>query len=160
MAQVNTKIVAKNTGYLYLRMILVMGVSLFTSRVILRTLGFEDFGIYNVIGSVVVFLSFFQAALRNATFRYLTYNLGEGNTERLKRVYSMAINTHLLLAIILLFVMEIGGIWFLNNKLNIAEEYISSVHQVQKIGDSSRVISLTMERFRESRAKMEAEEHD
>ena len=130
MAQVNTKVVAKNTGYLYLRMILVMGVSLFTSRVILRTLGFEDFGIYNVIGSVVVFLSFFQAALRNATFRYLTYNLGEGNTERLKRVYSMAINTHLLLAIILLFVMEIGGIWFLNNKLNIAEDRMQAANWV------------------------------
>ena len=122
MAESNSKSIAKNTGYLYLRMILVMGVSLFTSRVILSTLGFEDFGIYNVVGSVVVFLSFLQAALRNATFRYLTFEMGTNNIWHLAKTYSMTINAHALLAVTLLVVMEIGGEWFLNNKLNIAED--------------------------------------
>lgn len=130
MTESSTKTVAKNTGYLYLRMILVMGVSLFTSRVILRTLGFEDFGIYNVVGSVVVFLSFLQAALRNASFRYLTYELGTGNEVSMRRVYSMAINSHALLALILLVIMEVGGVWFLNNKLNIAGDRLIAANWV------------------------------
>ena len=77
--------IAKNTGFLYLRMIVVMLVSLYTSRIILRTLGFDDFGIYNVVGSVVTFLSFFQAALRNATFRYLTFEMGAGNIDKISK---------------------------------------------------------------------------
>lgn len=114
--------IAKNTGFLYLRMIVVMLVSLYTSRIILRTLGFEDFGIYNVVGSVVTFLSFFQAALRNATFRYLTFEMGAGNIDKISKVFSMSINTHLILAIILFVLMEIGGVWLINNKLVITED--------------------------------------
>jgi len=106
---------------MFLRMILVMGVSLFTSRVILKTLGVEDFGIYNVVGSVVVFFSFLQAALKNATYRYLAFELGTGNIEKLRIVYSMAIHSHIVLAIFLLILLEIGGVWFLNSKLNIPE---------------------------------------
>ena len=102
MSDQNSQRVAKNTLYLFLRMILVMGVSLFTSRVVLKTLVFEDFGIYNVVGSVVVFFSFLQAALRNATYRYLAFELGTGDRKKLTIVYSMAINSHLLLALLLL----------------------------------------------------------
>lgn len=119
MAEHNVKQLAKNTGYLYLRMILVMFISLFTSRVILQTLGFVDFGIYNVVGSVVVFLSFFQAALRNATSRYLTYDIGIGDIENIHRTFSMAVNAHIVLAVLMLVLLEIGGVWFVNNKLNV-----------------------------------------
>lgn len=122
--------IAKNTIYLYLRMFLVMGVSLYTSRVILRVLGFEDFGIYNVVGSVVVFMSFLQAALRNATFRYITYELGKGDLQRLKETYSMAINCHIVLAITLFVIMEIGGVWFLNSKLNISPDRLTAANGV------------------------------
>ena len=122
--------IAKNTIYLYLRMFLVMGVSLYTSRVILRVLGFEDFGIYNVVGSVVVFMSFLQAALRNATFRYITYELGKGDLQKLQETYSMAINCHILLAIVLFVIMEIGGVWFLNSKLNIASDRLIAANWV------------------------------
>lgn len=115
----NTQQLVKNTGFLYLRMILVMIVSLFTSRIVLRTLGFEDFGLYNVVGSVVVFLSFLQAALRNATSRYLTYDIGKGNIENITKTFSMSINAHILLAVVMLLLLEIGGIWFINNKLNV-----------------------------------------
>lgn len=121
MSEQNSQRVAKNTLYLFLRMILVMGVQLFTSRIILQTLGFEDFGIYNVVGSVVVFFSFLQAALRNATYRYLAFELGTGNNDRLRKIYSMAINSHLLLALIFFVLLEAGGVWFLNAKLNIPE---------------------------------------
>ena len=122
MSDNKSKQVAKNTIYLYIRMILVMAVSLYTSRVVLQVLGIEDFGIYNVVGSVVVFLSFLQAALRNATFRYFTYDLGAGNTDSLGKTYSMAINTHMLMALVLFLLMEIGGIWFINCKMNVVPE--------------------------------------
>lgn len=122
MAEHNVRQLAKNTGYLYLRMIFVMLISLFTSRIILQTLGFVDFGIYNVVGSVVVFLSFLQAALRNATSRYLTYDIGIGNVENIHRTFSMAVNVHIVLAILMFALLEIGGVWFINNKLNVAAD--------------------------------------
>ena len=119
MLENSSQRVARNTLFLFLRMILVMGVSLFTSRIVLQTLGVEDFGIYNVVGSVVVFFSFLQAALKNATYRYLAYELGAGNNTNLCKVYTMAINSHIILAVILLILLEGGGVWFLNAKLNI-----------------------------------------
>lgn len=98
---------------------LVMCISFYTSRIVLDTLGVEDFGIYNIVGSVVVFLSFFKNALNNATYRYLTYELGTGNKETLRRTFAMAINTHVILAILLFVILELVGVWFLNHHLNI-----------------------------------------
>lgn len=128
MAEHNVKQLAKNTGYLYLRMILVMFISLFTSRVILQTLGFADFGIYNVVGSVVVFLSFFQAALRNATSRYLTYDIGIGDIENIHRTFSMAVNAHIVLAVLMFALLEVGGVWFINNKLNVPVDRLDAAN--------------------------------
>ena len=122
----NSQRIAKNTLYLFIRMVLVMIVSLYTSRVVLKVLGVDDFGIYNVVGSVVVFLSFFRNALTNATYRYLAYELGVGDLKRLKETYSMAINCHILLAFFFFFILEAGGLWLLNNKLNIDESRIEA----------------------------------
>lgn len=120
----------KNTIYLYVRMILVLLVTLYTSRVILQTLGFDDFGIYNVVGSVVVFLSFLQNALNNASYRYFAYEIGTGNSEQLNRVYSMAINSHVLLAIILFVIMEIAGTWYINTYLNVPADRLQAANWV------------------------------
>lgn len=128
MSESNAQRVAKNTGFLFIRTFLVLLVTLYTSRVVLRTLGFEDFGLYNVVGSVVVFFSFLQAALNNATYRYLAYELGTGDSTKLKQVYSMAINSHGLLAVLVFVLLEIGGVWFLNNKLNIEPERIHAAN--------------------------------
>ena len=130
MKGTNAQRVAKNTGYLFIRTFLVFLVTLYTSRVILRILGFEDFGLYNVVGSVVVFFSFLQAALNNATYRYLAYELGTGSVERLRHVYAMAINSHLLLALFLFVVLEIGGVWFLNNRLEVAPNRLEAANWV------------------------------
>ena len=128
MAESNAQRVAKNTGFLFIRTFLVLLVTLYTSRVVLRTLGFEDFGLYNVVGSVVVFFSFLQTALNNATYRYLAYELGTGNSEKLRHVYSMAINSHILLAVCVFVLLEIGGVWFLNNKLNVSPDRIHAAN--------------------------------
>ncbi len=114
--------VAKNTGYLFLRMILVLVVGLYTSRVVLRALGFTDFGIYNVVGSVVVFFGFLRLALTNATYRYIVYALGEGDTAKLRKTYSMAINCHVILAVSLLVILEAIGIPVVRHGLNIPPE--------------------------------------
>jgi len=119
MEVANSKKIAQNTLYLYFRMFLVMLVTLYTSRVVLKTLGFEDFGLYNVVGSVVVFLSFFQSALSNATYRYIAYELGKGDRGKLNIVYSMAVNCHFILAALFVAILEIGGVWFINHKLNV-----------------------------------------
>lgn len=128
MVKHNTERIAKNTVFLYIRMIIVMCVSLFTSRIILKILGFEDFGIYNVVGSVVVFFSFLQAALRNATSRYLTYDIGLGYPDNISRTFSMAVNSHIILALIIWVLLELGGVWFINNKLVIEPERVSAAN--------------------------------
>lgn len=126
----NTKRIAKNTIYMFVRMTLVMCVSFFTSRVVLNTLGVEDFGIYNIVGSVVIFLSFFRNALDNATYRYLTFDLGKGNIEQLKKTFAMTINAHIILAVILFIILEFIGLWFINNKLNIPTTRIYAANWV------------------------------
>jgi O-antigen/teichoic acid export membrane protein len=88
----------------------------------LNTLGIEDFGIYNIVGSVVIFLSFFKNALTNATSRFLTYELGTGDLPSMKRMFAMSVNIHVILAILMWLIMELVGVWFLNYKLNIAPE--------------------------------------
>ena len=128
MSQKNATQALKNTLFLYVRMLVVMIIGLYTSRVILSTLGFEDFGIYNVVGSVVIFFSFLNSALTNATSRYLTYELGKEGHQRLDATYSMAVNSHLILAAVLFVVMEIGGVWFVNHRLNIAPERMTAAN--------------------------------
>lgn len=81
--QDNSKRIAKNTLYLFFRMFLVLAVGLYTSRVVLGTLGVEDYGLYNVVGSVVVLFGFLQQALNNATYRYLAYGIGQGDKDAL-----------------------------------------------------------------------------
>ena len=118
-AQHNSQRIFKNTIFMFIRMIIVLLISLYTARVVLQVLGFEDFGIYNVVGSIVIFFGFFNSALTNATSRYLTFELGVGDNEKLKQVYSMGINCHVILAIILFLIMEIIGVWFINNHIEI-----------------------------------------
>lgn len=115
----NNKRIAKNTMFLYFRMILIMGVTLYTSRVILDKLGVEDYGLYQVVGGVVGILSFLNGTLGTGTSRFLTFELGTGNENKLKRTFSTAFYTHAILALIVIAIMETGGLWFLYHKLMI-----------------------------------------
>lgn len=126
----NTRRIAKNSGFLFFRMLLVMGVGLYTSRVVLDVLGVDDYGIYNIVGTIVAFLVFFKMALTNATYRFLTYELGAGNTEKLKSTFSMSVNTHMILAATFLIILELIGPWLISNKLNIPVDRIAAAHWV------------------------------
>lgn len=125
-----SKRIAKNTLFMFFRMLLVVGIGLYTSRVVLNTLGIEDFGIYNIVGSIVVFLLFFKNALTNATYRFLAYELGKKDMARLSRTFAMSLNMNAVLAGILFLILESVGIWAVNHWLNIAPERLSAANWV------------------------------
>lgn len=139
----NNKRIAKNTLFLYFRMILIMGVTLYTSRVILDKLGVDDYGLYQVVGGVVAMLSFLNGTLSIGTSRFLTYELGTGNTEKLRRTFSTSFYIHGILALIILLLMETGGLWFLYNKLVIPANRLTACVWVFQLSILTTMISVT-----------------
>lgn len=128
--QENSKRIAKNTIILYLRMFFLMAISLFTSRIVLQTLGVKDYGIYNVVGGVVSMFSIFSSSLSGSISRFLTFELGRNNQDKLKTVFSTAINVQLAMAVFILIIGEVVGLWFLNNKMNIPEGRLGAANWV------------------------------
>lgn len=123
MAEVTTnKTIAKNTIFLYIRMLFAMAVSLYTSRVVLDVLGVEDYGLYQAVGGVVAMMSFLNSALSHGTSRFLTFELGTGNYQKLERTFSSVLTVHILLAFLIVIVAETLGLWFVRNKLVIPAE--------------------------------------
>lgn len=139
----NNKRIAKNTMFLYFRMILIMGVTLYTSRVILDKLGVEDYGLYQVVGGVVGMLAFLNGTLSTGTSRFLTYELGAGNSERLKRTFSTGFYTHVILALIVVILMETGGLWFLYNKLVIPPDRLNACFWCFQLSIFTTFIAIT-----------------
>ena len=119
MASENNKRIAKNTILLYIRMFFSIIVGLYTSRVVLSTLGVDDYGVYNVVGGVVAMLGFLNSAMTAASQRFISFELGTGNKERLKEVFSTSVLIHVVIALIILVLAETIGLWFLNHKINI-----------------------------------------
>lgn len=138
----NNKRIAKNTMLLYFRMIFIMVISLFTSRINLQSLGVENFGIYNVVGGVVAMFSVFSGSLSVSISRFITFELGKGNKERLQKVFSTAVSIQILLAIGITILAEIVGIWFLNNKMNIPIERLDSANWVMHLSILTFAVSL------------------
>lgn len=126
----NNKRIAKNTLVLYVRMLFSMLVSLYTSRVILQTLGVEDYGIYNVVGGVVSMFSVLSGSLSAAIGRFITFELGKGDIEKLKKVYSSSVTIQVCLALIVVALAEIIGVWFLNNKMVIPSERLFAANWI------------------------------
>lgn len=112
-----SKRIAKNTILLYLRMLFLLVVSLYTSRVVLNALGVEDYGVYNVVGGIVTMFSILSGALCAAISRFITFELGSGNIEKLKRVFSCSVTIQIAIAFIITILAETVGLWFLNNKI-------------------------------------------
>lgn len=139
----NGKRIVKNTGFLYIRMLLVMGVSLFTSRVVLDKLGVGDYALYTVVGGIVGMLSFLNGTLSIGTSRFLTYELGAGNTNRLKDTFVTTFYTHLILAFIVMLVMETGGIWYLYNKFVAPPERLDACFVVFQLSVFTMMVSIT-----------------
>ena len=150
MSQVDAHRALKNSLFLFARMVVVLFIGLYTSRVVLRTLGFEDYGIYNVVGSVVLFFTFLNTALTGATSRFLTYELGGGDPKKLRRTFSMAVNAHIMLALLMVLLLEAGGVWFINHKLNIAPERMAAANWCFQLSVLSLAINVMVVPFSSS----------
>ena len=126
----NSKRIAKNTIFLYIRMLFSMVVALYTSRVVLNALGVEDYGLYGVVGGIVVFFNVISGSLNAAISRFITFELGKEEQERLNKVFCTAVNIQLLMSVLFVVLAEIVGVWFLNNHLNVPEGRLSAAHWV------------------------------
>ena len=128
---------------LYFRMLLNMVVSLYTSRVVLQTLGVEDYGVYGVVGGIVSMFSFLNSTMAGATSRFLTFEMGKGDKERLKATFSSALIIHIGMALLVLILAETIGVWFLNNKLVIPEGRMEAAHWVLQFSVLGMIVGFT-----------------
>jgi len=137
----NTRI-AKNTIFLYFRMILLMAVSLYTSRVVLSTLGIDDYGIYNVVGGFIGMFAFLNGAMAGCTQRFITIALGKGDEQNLKKVFSTCVITHGMIALIVFILAETIGLWFVLEKLVIPAERTTAAMVVYQCSVVSTMVMI------------------
>lgn len=138
----SNKLILKNTLYLYLRMFLVMALSLYTSRIVIDVLGIEDYGLYNVIGGIIVLLNLLNSSMVSATQRFLTYEIGVGNTQRVSQTFSMSMTIHLGISAVLLILGETVGLWYVLNHLSIPEGRETAAFWVYQISLVSMVVNI------------------
>ena len=141
--QSSNRRIAKNTLALYVRMFLTMVVGLYTSRVVLATLGVEDYGVYGVVGGITSMLGFLNASMSGATSRFLTFELGRGDKKRLENTFSSAMIVHMGIAAVVLVLAETVGLWFLCHKLVIPPERMTAAHWVYQLSILSSMLAIT-----------------
>ena len=138
----NNKRIAKNTLLLYVRTFVTMLISLYTSRVVLNTLGVSDYGIYNVVGGVVMMFSVISSSLSSSISRFITYELGHGNFVRLQRIFSTSVNIQIGISLIIFVLAESFGVWFLNAQMNIPSGRITAANWVLQCSLLSFIINI------------------
>lgn len=141
-SSVNNKRIAKNTLFLYFRTLCTMAMSLYTSRVILSTLGVNDFGIYNVVGGIVMFLSFLNTSMASATQRFLNVELGRNNQLGVKCIFSNALIIHFIISLLVVLLAETVGVWFLNCYMNIVPERLGAANFVLQFSIATMVTTI------------------
>lgn len=139
----DNKRIAKNTLFLYIRMFLIMGVTLYTSRIVLQVLGETDFGLYNVVGGIVMMFTFLNGSLAGATSRFITYEIGRQDYVRLHKIFNVSLLTHIMIALVIVILAETVGLWFLYNKMVIPEGRFDAAFWVFQISVISCVLSIT-----------------
>lgn len=144
---IDSKRIAKNTIFLYARLILVFGVTLYTSRVVLDKLGVDDYGLYNVVFSVIGLLSFLNGTLSAGTSRFITFALGMSDNEGLKTTFSTTLCTHVLLAGVILLLGETVGIWYVHNVMVCPPERFQSAFIVYQISIIVTMLSIILVPF-------------
>jgi O-antigen/teichoic acid export membrane protein len=140
--QENNKRIAKNTLFLYFRMLLVMAVSLYTVRIVLNTLGKVDYGIYNVVGGVVVVFSFISNTLTASSLRFFAFGLGQENQEQVRKTFCAVMTIFIGLVVVIIIFSETVGLWFLNNKMNIPLERMFAANVVYQLSVLSFVVNM------------------
>ena len=140
----NNKRIAKNTLILYIRMFVFMAIGFYTSRVILNTLGVEDYGVYNVVGGIVTMFTFISGALASATSRNITFELGIGNTKKLRTVFGAGLTIHGIVSLIIILAAETIGLWFFYHKMQIPVDRMDAAMWVYQLSVLSAVLSIMM----------------
>lgn len=138
----NSKRIARNTAMLYMRMLLMMAVQLYTSRVVLNALGVTDFGIYNAVGGFVMMFVVISGSLSAAISRFITFELGKGDVEKLTHIFSTAVIIQLLIGLVVVILGESVGVWFLNVQMNIPDSRMEAANWVLQLSLLSFVINL------------------
>ena len=138
----NNKRIAKNTLLLYVRTLLVMVVSLYTSRVVLNTLGVSDYGIYNVVGGVVTMFGFINSSMTSATQRYITFALGKGDMTQLQKVFCTALQIHVFISVLIIVLGETVGLWFMYTQMQIPESRMDAAFWVLQCSIISTAIMI------------------
>lgn len=134
--------IARNTLMLYVRMLFLMFIGLYTSRVVLSTLGVTDYGIYGVVGGVVALFSVISGSLSAAITRFITFEMGKGTEARLKNVFSSAVTVQLILALLVVVIAEPLGIWFIENEINMPPDRHDAAHWVFQFSLLTFVINI------------------
>lgn len=140
--QTDNRRIAKNTLILYFRMLFMMLIGLYTSRINLQSLGVEDFGIYNVVGGIVVMFSIINGSISASISRFLTFEIGTGNMEKLKKIFSTSVTIQIGISLIILLLAETIGLWFLNNKMVIPESRIYAANWVYQFSIMTFILNL------------------
>lgn len=143
MLEKSKKRIAKNTIALYCRMLLTMGVALYTSRVVLNALGVSDYGIYNVVGGVVAMLGFFNSSIGTSTQRFLNVGMTANKDSILQDIFSTAVNVHFIIGIITVILLETLGLWFVMNKLVIPVNQMEAALWIYQCSILSFLITIT-----------------
>jgi len=139
----NNKRIAKNTLFLYFRMLFTMAVGLYTSRIVLSVLGADDLGTYGVVGGVIAMFSFLNSALAGGTQRFLTFELGKKDFVKLKNTFVASLNIHILLAVVIFILAETIGLWFVMHKINIPPGRENAAMWVYQFSILTTFISIT-----------------
>ncbi len=137
------KRIAKNTIFLYFRSLLIMAVTLFSSRIILQALGVDDYGLYGAVGSIVMMFTIINNTLAVGTSRFLTFELGKKDEVRLKKTFSAAFTMHVAMALILFVLLETIGLWFVNNKMQIPEGRVFAANVIYQLSIVACMFNLT-----------------
>lgn len=138
---VNNKRIAKNTAFLYFRMLLTIIISLYTSRVFLEVLGIDDYGLYITVGGIVTFMSFINSALASGSSRFITYALGEGDKQKL--TFSTTLSIHIVIGLLIILIAETVGLWYLYNKMVIPVERMGAAVWVFHLSVATAFMNIT-----------------
>lgn len=141
----NNKRIAKNTLMLYIGMLFTMFITLLTSRIVLQTLGVEDYGIYSVVGGIITMFAFINGGMVSSTQRYLNFEIATGNAERLRSVFNTSLQIHALIALGIIILGETVGLWFLLEKLVIPNDRMTAamwVYQCSIIACAVSILSV------------------
>lgn len=142
-----TKRIFKNTLYMYLRMLIMLVLSLFTARIVFNTLGIDNYGIYNVVGGIIVLFTFINNGLNSATSRFITAEIANGTQERISHVFNTCILSHIFIACIIFLLAETIGLWIVNNLLNIPEDRMYAANWVFQLSVISAILSVIQSPF-------------